>query len=409
MAVTTSAGLVGKITTPLLRPGVRDAAHRPPLRGRQGRAGTRRRRRRPRRPSRRRPSRAAVGAAGERAGDGAAGTSAADDRAPPEARRRRTTVPGETTTTTTPPTTTTTIAPSSRDTGQFGGQGAESLPQVDLLADTPVFGRFVDGDIVFTSGGSDGLAPPDIPIGVVSNVISRRRRPGPLLEVEPSSTSTACTSSSIVLYRRRRRPATVGHVGGRRLMFASLVQGPLLRLFSSGSSCSPSSARSSTDLRPAGVTLQVMLALAAAAGAAGRTAEGGAGRVRARADVRPGRRHAARLVVDRDGPRRLRRRLRDVDHRPPEVVAGRAVHRPRRRRRRGGGAGDPGVHRRGARVRAALRRRRRRRRRRGRGAEPGARPGRPLVHARQGAGVEGSARRGRPVCAPGTRLCADGS
>ena len=52
-------------------------------------------------------------------------------------------------------------------------------------------------------------------------------------------------------------------------MFASLVQGPLLRLFSVGLVVLALQRTIFTDLRPAGVTLQVMLALAAAAGAAG--------------------------------------------------------------------------------------------------------------------------------------------
>ena len=52
-------------------------------------------------------------------------------------------------------------------------------------------------------------------------------------------------------------------------MFASLVQGPLLRLFSVGLIVLALQRTIFSDLRPAGVSLQVMLALAAAAGAAG--------------------------------------------------------------------------------------------------------------------------------------------
>ena len=55
-----------------------------------------------------------------------------------------------------------------------------------------------------------------------------------------------------------------------------------------------------------------------------------------------------------------------------------------------GRARDPGVHRRGARVRPALRYRRGRRRGGRDGAQPAARPGRPLVHAHQASGVEGA-------------------
>ena len=52
-------------------------------------------------------------------------------------------------------------------------------------------------------------------------------------------------------------------------MLSSLVQGPLLRLFAVGLVVLGFQKTLFADLRPAGVSLQVMLALAAAAGAAG--------------------------------------------------------------------------------------------------------------------------------------------
>src|SRR5215207_3407324 len=52
-------------------------------------------------------------------------------------------------------------------------------------------------------------------------------------------------------------------------MFASLVQGPLLRLFLVGALLLALQSTVFADLRPAGISLQVVLALAAAAGAAG--------------------------------------------------------------------------------------------------------------------------------------------
>jgi rod shape-determining protein MreD len=52
-------------------------------------------------------------------------------------------------------------------------------------------------------------------------------------------------------------------------MFASLVQGPLLRLFSVGVILLALQETIFEDLRPGGITLQVLLGLAAAAGAAG--------------------------------------------------------------------------------------------------------------------------------------------
>ena len=178
MAVTTSAGLVGKITTPLLEDRARvmlitDPRYAVPVKvvagraagddhhdddrpavdraGRVGAAGRRAGHRRRREP----PRRAAAAA-----GDGARGDDDHDD-----ADRRR------------PPSVRDDDRP--RDTGQFSGQGAESLPQVDLLEDTPMFGRIVVGDLIFTAGGNDSLAPPDIPIGVVRNVINRSSSAGP--------------------------------------------------------------------------------------------------------------------------------------------------------------------------------------------------------------------------------------
>ena len=52
-------------------------------------------------------------------------------------------------------------------------------------------------------------------------------------------------------------------------MFASLVQGPLLRLILVGLLVLSLQLTMFADLRPAGIALQVVLALAAAAGAAG--------------------------------------------------------------------------------------------------------------------------------------------
>jgi cell shape-determining protein MreC len=111
------------------------------------------------------------------------------------------TTPESTTSTSTSTTTTTIDVSSSRDTGQLMGQGAGRLPQVDLLQDTPVFGRIVPGDIVLTAGGTEGLAPPDIPVGVVKNVISRSSAEGPLLEIEPLADFGRLQFVRVVLYK----------------------------------------------------------------------------------------------------------------------------------------------------------------------------------------------------------------
>jgi len=129
-------------------------------------------------------------------------TSAPTDTVPP-------TTPPATPPVETPPaestTTTTTTAPIDmtlqRDAGQFQGRGPTSLPQVDLLDDAPSLGRIVVGDLVFTAGGADFLAPPDIPIGVVKNVIRRSAAEGPLLEVEPSADLDRLHYVDIIVFR----------------------------------------------------------------------------------------------------------------------------------------------------------------------------------------------------------------
>jgi cell shape-determining protein MreC len=88
-----------------------------------------------------------------------------------------------------------------RDFGQFVGRGPDSLPQVDLLDDAPTLGRIVDGDLVFTAGGEDFLAPPDIPIGIVRNVIRRSAAEGPLLEIEPTADLARLHYVDVVVFR----------------------------------------------------------------------------------------------------------------------------------------------------------------------------------------------------------------
>jgi rod shape-determining protein MreC len=208
MAVTTSAGLVGKITTPLLEDRARvmlitDPRYAVPVKVVPGAPPeTTTTTTAPPPPT---DPNAAVAPASVPATpppDAATTTVAPDATFPPPP----STAPGETTTTSTtvPPTTTTSSVPDvdrPRDTGQFTGQGAESLPQVDLLEDTPMFGRIVDGDLVFTAGGNDSLSPPDIPIGVVRNVINRSSSAGPLLEVQPSVDLDRLHFVSIIIYR----------------------------------------------------------------------------------------------------------------------------------------------------------------------------------------------------------------
>ncbi len=130
----------------------------------------------------------------------AAPTSSTTPAAPPPEAPPSSPPPAESTTTSS--TTTTTIDPTNnRDTGQLRGRGPNQLPQVDLLDDSPVFGRIVEGDIVLTAGGTESLAPPDIPVGFVRNVVNRSSAEGPLLEIETLADLDRLHFVTIVLYK----------------------------------------------------------------------------------------------------------------------------------------------------------------------------------------------------------------
>ena len=106
-------------------------------------------------------------------------------------------------TTTTSSTTTTTeveLVEITRETGELDGFGADRLPRVRFIADSPQFGRVVEGDAVLTAGGSLSLAPPDIPIGKVANVIQRSPSAGLELEVELNADLNRLIFLTVILY-----------------------------------------------------------------------------------------------------------------------------------------------------------------------------------------------------------------
>jgi rod shape-determining protein MreC len=103
----------------------------------------------------------------------------------------------------TPANTTTTLAPvlAERETGALNGQGGDRLPQVTFVSSTPILGRILEGDTVTTAGGRNSLAPPDIPVGVVANVISRPGSAGTRLEVDLSANLARLQFVRVVLYK----------------------------------------------------------------------------------------------------------------------------------------------------------------------------------------------------------------
>jgi rod shape-determining protein MreC len=105
-------------------------------------------------------------------------------------------VPGVTTTTTT-----SVPAEVTRETGILDGFGAGVLPRVRFIVDSSQFGRIEIGDAVLTSGGSDSLAPPDIPIGRVANIIRNPGTAGLELEVELNADLARLNFLTVLLYK----------------------------------------------------------------------------------------------------------------------------------------------------------------------------------------------------------------
>jgi len=116
-----------------------------------------------------------------------------------------------TTTTTAPSATTTSLAPIevTRETGVLDGFGGDRLPRVSFIADSPLFGRVAEGDAVLTAGGSDSLAPPNIPIGRVANVIPGVGVEGLQLEVDLNADLDRLNFVTVILYTAPREAPAI--------------------------------------------------------------------------------------------------------------------------------------------------------------------------------------------------------
>jgi rod shape-determining protein MreC len=113
-----------------------------------------------------------------------------------------TTNPGDTAapTTATPVATTTTLLEVIRETGLLEGQGGNK----------PLLLRFVDsnsslanvkvGAIVDTAGGTKGLAPQGIPIGVITRIVDQKGDSSALVEVTPNASLRQLNFVAVVLY-----------------------------------------------------------------------------------------------------------------------------------------------------------------------------------------------------------------
>lgn len=116
-------------------------------------------------------------------------------------------VPGDITgtptssTTSSSTTTTTTLPPVTRETGVLDGYGEGSLPRVRLIDDSLQFGAARVGDQVLTTGGRNSQAPPNIPVGVVANIIDVPGVAGNQLEVQPSADIDRLNFLMVLLYQ----------------------------------------------------------------------------------------------------------------------------------------------------------------------------------------------------------------
>lgn len=85
--------------------------------------------------------------------------------------------------------------------GIMEGRGQGRLAQIRFLQDVPSLAVLEVGDLVETAGGSESLAPPNIPVGRVINRVDRPGVAGPLLEIEFNADLNKLNFVRVVLFR----------------------------------------------------------------------------------------------------------------------------------------------------------------------------------------------------------------
>lgn len=85
--------------------------------------------------------------------------------------------------------------------GVLEGRGQGRPPQVKFLQDIPSLAVLQVGDLIETAGGSESLAPPNIPIGRVINRADRPGVAGPLLEIELNADLDKLNFVRVVLFQ----------------------------------------------------------------------------------------------------------------------------------------------------------------------------------------------------------------
>ncbi len=85
--------------------------------------------------------------------------------------------------------------------GVLYGNGQGRPPQIRFLQDIPSLAVLQVGDLIETAGGSQSLAPPNIPVGRVINRADRPGVAGPLLEIELNADLEKLNFVRVVLYQ----------------------------------------------------------------------------------------------------------------------------------------------------------------------------------------------------------------
>lgn len=113
-----------------------------------------------------------------------------------------TTPPGGTVgpTTTTPPATTTTALEVVRETGLLEGQGGNKPMLLRFVDSSSSLANVKVGAIVDTAGGTKGLAPQGIPIGVITRIVAQSGDSSALVEVTPNASLRQLNFVAVVLY-----------------------------------------------------------------------------------------------------------------------------------------------------------------------------------------------------------------
>jgi rod shape-determining protein MreC len=85
--------------------------------------------------------------------------------------------------------------------GVLQGRGQGRPPQIRFLQNVPSLAVLQVGDLIETAGGSQSLAPPNIPVGRVINRANRPGVAGPLLEIELNADLEKLNFVRVVLFQ----------------------------------------------------------------------------------------------------------------------------------------------------------------------------------------------------------------